>query len=106
MIDISTEHLLSLNEAAKLRPLGRGNRPCNISTVFRWVKNGVKGVKLEALRLGGALYTSREAIQRFAERLTAGIVASPPGGNADPQKKSEGMSPELIEKELDRLGIK
>ena len=70
MIAISVEHLRTLEQAARKRPPGRNNRPTHVSTVYRWISKGVRGVKLEAIRIGGRLYTSDEALQRFAERLT------------------------------------
>ena len=74
MIDISKEPLITLNEAARSLPGGRPGRPLNLSTVFRWVTEGTRGVKLEAVRLGGRWYTTEEALQRFAERLTAAAL--------------------------------
>lgn len=70
MISLASEHIRTLAEAARKRPAGRNNRPTHVSTVYRWISKGVRGVKLEAIRIGGRLYTSDEALQRFAERLT------------------------------------
>jgi len=46
-----------------VRPNGKR---VHISAVYRWVQRGIKGVRLEAIRIGGTTYTSREALQRFA----------------------------------------
>ena len=70
MIDIYKERLIRPVEAARVRPLGRNGRPTNVSTVYRWMLRGVRKIKLESIRIGGSLYTSEEALQRFAERLT------------------------------------
>jgi len=70
MIDLKSEALLTMAQAARLRPLGRGGRPTHPSTIYRWISRGVRGFRLEGIRLGGTLYTSREALQRFAEKLT------------------------------------
>lgn len=73
MINLFSEIVLSLSEAAKHRALPRrrkGKRPC-VSTLYRWSTSGCNGVRLETIRVGGTLCTSVEAIQRFAERLTA-----------------------------------
>jgi hypothetical protein len=99
MINISTETLLNLGQAARLLPPGRQGRPTHPSTILRWITRGVRGCKLEAIRLGGSVYTSREALQRFAELLTAnsGYLASrghDPPHNAD-----------ITDKELSRLGF-
>jgi hypothetical protein len=71
MIDLLRENSISLTEAAGLVPPGRRGRPTHLSTLLRWIKPGVRGVRLEAVRLGGRWVTSREALQRFADRLTA-----------------------------------
>ena len=65
MIDVNGEQLLTLAEAARSLP-----RCPHIATIYRWISRGVKGVKLEAVRIGGTQYTSKEAMQQFAERLT------------------------------------
>lgn len=63
---VELETLLSFKDAAKLLP-----RPCHPSTVWRWHRKGVRGIRLEALRLGGFFYTSREALDRFGHALAA-----------------------------------
>jgi len=74
MIDLSGESLISLGQAARSLPPGRRGRPVTLSCLLRWVLSGVQTrtgrVYLEAVRLGGRWLTSREALQRFAERLT------------------------------------
>ncbi len=72
MIDVATETVTSLTEAAKWKRLPRrrqGKRP-HVSTIYRWATAGVAGVKLETIRVGGTLCTSFEALQRFFERLS------------------------------------
>ncbi len=69
MIDVQREELLTLNQAAVRFP-GNAGQPLSYGTIHRWVTAGVKGVRLEASRLGGRWITSMEAIQRFTERLT------------------------------------
>ena len=39
----------------------------NRSAVYRWLRTGVKGKKLETLMIGGRRYTSLPAIRRFLE---------------------------------------
>jgi hypothetical protein len=72
-IDLEAESILSLTAAAKSLP----GRP-HISTTIRWYKAGVRGVKLETILLGGKRFTSREALQRFADRLTAADAGDVP----------------------------
>ncbi|NUP96415.1 MAG: DUF1580 domain-containing protein [Planctomycetaceae bacterium] len=42
----------------------------------RWALHGVRGVRLETVRIGGSVYTSREALSRFIERTNAADVAT------------------------------
>jgi hypothetical protein len=92
VIDLSTETLISLTQAARLRPPGRNGRPAHVSTIYRWITSGMSGIRLEAIRIGGSLYTSVEALQRFADRLTSGTATSQ---RVDVR----------VESELDRIGI-
>lgn len=64
MIDIHTETLVTLAEAANRLP----RRP-NAVTLWRWWKKGVRGgVRLETKKIGGIRYTSIEALDRFVAR--------------------------------------
>ena len=108
MIDTATESLLSLAQAAPLFPPGRnGSRP-TIGCFTRWILKGVKGptgelVRLEAVRLGGKWVTSREAIQRFAERLTPRLDDEP---SAAPRTSNQRRSAsEAAARELEQMGI-
>lgn len=59
------EKLLTLTQAAKLLP----HRP-HLSSVWRWVRQGVQGVRLEHVKVGRRLFTTEEAVKRFIARLT------------------------------------
>lgn len=67
-IDLRQEELLNLADAARALPLVRGKR-LHVSSVWRWCRNGVNGVRLEYLRLGRRIFTSRAALARFAQLL-------------------------------------
>ena len=60
------EELLSLSQAAKSLP----SRP-HPSTVWRWTKRGVRGVRLETIVIASRRFTSREALERFVAATTA-----------------------------------
>lgn len=67
MIDIHSEKIRTLpNLARRVPPKG-----VNASTGWRWVTKGVRGVKLEAVLIGGIWHSSDEALQRFIDRVTA-----------------------------------
>lgn len=67
---ILTEDVLSLSDARKELASITGRRP-DKATMARWIHRGVGGTKLEAVRLGVQLFTSRQALTRFIESRTA-----------------------------------
>ncbi len=71
MIDLAAETLIPLRDVPRHLPTRSNGKRIHISACYRWMSRGVKGVVLESLRIGGSTYTSREALQRFAERLGA-----------------------------------
>lgn len=75
MVDVYNERLVAIRDVPKLLPKRPSGRPVHVSAVYRWVSRGVQGAKLEAVRIGGTLYTSVEAIQRFA------VVKDSPANN-------------------------
>jgi hypothetical protein len=107
MIDLLTETVLGLKDAAKLVPSARQGRPVSFACLWRWVLHGAKApdgerVRLEAVRLGGRWVTSREALQRFAERLTPQAQDQPAPPRTPRQRR---RAAERAEKELERMGI-
>jgi hypothetical protein len=70
---ILMENILSLSQARNELDKVTGHRP-DKATLCRWIKRGVGGVKLEAVRLGGrSIYTSTEALHRFIVARTIGL---------------------------------
>ncbi len=67
---ILTEDILTIADARKEIASITGQRP-DLSTMTRWIHRGVGGTKLEAIRIGRQLITSRQAITRFIEKRTA-----------------------------------
>lgn len=91
-IDIFCERLLSFKEAAKESP----GRP-HLSTLHRWRLRGIRGIKLETVRLGGKRFTSREALERFATRTTA-VANGEPAPLRTPRHRKRSI--EQAEREL------
>lgn len=60
-----SETLKSPAEATRHAP----GRP-HVSTIWRWMTRGVRGIRLESLVCAGRRYTSLEAIERFIARTT------------------------------------
>lgn len=63
MIDVNDENVFSLNEALKRIP----GRP-HISTIHRWRMRMNR--PLETVKIGGRIFTSQEAIERFIRNCT------------------------------------
>lgn len=69
------ETVLTFPEATRALPQP-GGRAIHTTTLWRWARQGLRGaggslVRLEYIRLGRKLFTSKEALARFAERLAA-----------------------------------
>jgi hypothetical protein len=86
------EDLVDFSEAA---------RHCrvHVGTLHRWRHPGVRGVRLEVVRVGGRWMTSWQALDRFVTALNAGPTESPapaaPGGRRasaiERELKAEGF---------------
>jgi hypothetical protein len=79
MIDINSEQVGPFTEAAGWVPRCRGGKKVAVSTFWRWARYGIAGVRLETIYCGTVRCTSREALQRFFER-----VSEARAGGADP----------------------
>jgi hypothetical protein len=81
---------LSMSDAGGLVPALRGKRRTNPATVWRWVCRGHRlpngsVIKLEAAKLAGRWLTSRSALARFLERVTAASTPPDPSSVAAPR---------------------
>src|SRR5258708_7903296 len=105
-IDSREEQCYTLSNIRRFLPATtRSGKPPHPSVVYRWCTRGLKAkdgsiVRLEAIICGGAICTSREAVERFFGDLTArsGLVASPRVASRDERERT---SRELVE-----LGLK
>ena len=99
MINIQTEEVLSLTEAARRLPRRRAGKRPHVATLYRWAQHGVRGEKLETIQVGGTLCTSLAALQRLFDRLS---------GEQRVQVRSTRTRKreiERAERELERVGI-
>lgn len=62
MVLICSDDRIGLGEAARIL----GVHP---ATVFRWIRGGCRGVKLDYARAGRKIIVSRDALEDFARRL-------------------------------------
>lgn len=70
MIDLFNEELIEVIELPARLPRRKNGKPYHLSAVYRWMKIGLSGVKLETVFYGGIRYTSKEAVSRFWHRVT------------------------------------
>lgn len=109
-IDINNENIVSLTEATKILPTLNGRRPA-ISTLWRWCRRGLRGVQLEYIRVGRNIATSREALNRFFERLAiadeelAAGTSRPPRDANQPTPAAARRAQEEAERGLKEAGI-
>jgi hypothetical protein len=106
VIDLTAETPIPLQDACRLIPPARNGKRCHLSTVLRWILAGARGpsgerVRLEAVRLGDRWLTSREALQRFSERLTPCLdsPASPPPRTPTQRRRASERAARELEKE-------
>jgi hypothetical protein len=67
--DIYHEKLLTLPQAAATLPRKRGKR-VHASTIYRWIRHGVRGIRLESCLVGTTRCTSLPAVRRFSQKLS------------------------------------
>jgi hypothetical protein len=72
---VLTEDVLTLAQARSEFSQIAGRRP-DKGTICRWVHRGVGGVKLDAVRVGSQLLTSKQALHRFVTARTAQSVGN------------------------------
>ncbi len=70
MQSLKGERVVQLPEAANLlrQTTGASYHP---ATLNRWARFGVRGVRLESILVGGRRLTSKQALDRFINRLNA-----------------------------------
>ena len=89
------EDLIPMSTAGKHVPPKGVNR----STVERWTRIGVKGIKLETVRVGGRRYTTLGSIQKFL------IAQQKTGEQGEPTTPKPSMTKAEIEAGRKRFGL-
>ncbi len=97
MQDISTETAIAVNKSPAHIP----GRP-HVSSVWRWVLKGVRGVKLETFVVGCQRFTTKEAIERFIAATTAKANGEPTPIRT-PRQRQRAI--DAAERELAKAGI-
>ena len=70
MAILLNDDLISLRAAAEQLPRRRDGKPTHPLTLARWAQTGFRGIRLEVLRIGSTLFTTRAALQSFFEETT------------------------------------
>jgi hypothetical protein len=100
-IIVAEEEVFPLSEVPNRTPRRHGKK-IHIATVFRW-KDGLRGVRLETIRIGGTLHTSAQSLQRFFEALSATDAKPAHQLIRTPANRARAIT--KAERELDRLGV-
>jgi len=73
-------------------------------TAWRWAQRGIKGTRLETFSVGGRRFTTREAFQRFVEKISR--ASSCAIGLPNPRtRRQEEADRHHAENELSRDGF-
>lgn len=78
---LQDEQIISFGEAARLIPQVNG-KSVHSTSVWRWARKGLRGVRLDCLRIGGRFCTSMEAVERFGKAMAE--LPTPNGNSAPP----------------------
>lgn len=70
MLDLSEQNLMSFAEVTRRLPPSPSGKKRHVATIHRWRRPGVRGVRLEAIRIGHQYFTSWSAVTRFVERIS------------------------------------
>lgn len=104
-IDVFSEKVITLREAVRQLPRRPRNKRLNISTIYRWTLAGLRSrdgmvVRLETVKVGGTTCTSREALQRFFDRLSGNLaVVTPPTRTALQRQREIRRAMEYLERQ-------
>lgn len=79
----NNDELLSLAEVSAMLPTLNG-RKIHTATLSRWIHKGVRGVRLDAIRIGNTFATTRDAVQAFIDRLNDGGTSDSCGAPPSP----------------------
>lgn len=111
-MNTQNETILSLSEAAASLPRLNGKRP-HTSTLWRWCRKGCRGIRLEYVRIGSKIATSREALDRFfnAQAAADSALESTPSPTQQPatqkprSEKERARAIEEARRKLEAAGI-
>lgn len=98
---LQNERLITLSAAARWIA-GRTDRKTHVSTVYRWAAKGLaRNGRLETIRVGGIVYTSREALERFFSREHEDVSGDSSPATIEARRRSQTQAKRI----LDSAGI-
>src|SRR5262249_16515690 len=108
MLDLTREPPLTLAQACRHVPPGRGGSRTHISTLLRWLLTGARAPAGRPRRggpprRGGRWVPSREALQRFAGALPPRLASEPAPAPRSPAKRRRES--DQAARELAKRGI-
>lgn len=103
-IDVHNDKLVELRAVPKLLEKQIGKR-LNISTLYRWQSRGVAGIKLETVAIGGARFTTLDALNTFFAASTLARQGKLSDGTAEGIRRARLIRERQLEREAKELGI-
>ncbi len=70
MIDITSEELILVRDIPSHLPKQPSGKKLHISAIYRWMKTGIQGERLETVFIAGCRYSSKQALNRYWSRVT------------------------------------
>jgi len=92
MLQLHTENIIPLKQVPKHLPRTDRGKCVHLATIYRWALQGMRGIRLETIRVGGSRFTSLEAIQRFAAQVTEKVDGQPEHGTSILQADRKGQA--------------
>ena len=93
MIDVANESLITLGDTPKHLPRRPSGKTIHKSTAHRWASRGVRGIVLETIKIGGTIYTSKEAIQRWVKATWPAVKKTPRAAEQRSSSSTKAASP-------------
>ena len=84
MLPLNPAKFVPIHDVPAMLPVRPNGKRVHISAVYRWASKGVRGVRLQTVRIAGALYTTREAVEDFIN-----AAATPPEAPSVPDRLAE-----------------
>jgi hypothetical protein len=91
-INLSRETPVSYRDAIRRILPTKEGKGLHIGTLHRWRIQGLRGTRLESIKIGGQWYTSLEALQRFFDAVSHGGHAGETSSTTERDNSSAQIS--------------